>query len=96
MDLQNNNIDFNLRKFHSFVLVHLKKLTKLQCLSFSVGNPSANKISKFRLYLILELPSLRVLDGKYVEKAVMDCLAIISYNAKYSLYYNRREMKLNG
>jgi hypothetical protein len=95
LNLSNNNFNFTLRKFYSFLLVRvpptdlrvsvtavwwlihisfpqlpLKKHTKLQSLAIGRGNAGANNIPDFRLWVIHELPQLKVLDERPIEKSV--------------------------
>jgi hypothetical protein len=103
LNLSNNNFNFTLRKFYSFLLVRvppdgleilcdgslvadpyllsdwrayahtqlpLKKHTKLQSLAIGRGNAGANNIPDFRLWVIHELPQLKILDERPIEKSV--------------------------
>lgn len=72
LNLSNNNFNFTLRKFYSFLLLPLKKHTKLQSLAIGRGNPGANNIPNFRLWVIHELPQLKILDERPVEKSEVE------------------------
>lgn len=54
-------------EFFNFVLVHLKKLPKLEYLSLS-GNPVQSTIREFRYFVIQELPRLKFLNWDVIAK----------------------------
>lgn len=54
-------------EFFNFVLVHLKKLPKLEYLSLA-GNPVQSTIREFRYFVIQELPRLKFLNWDVIAK----------------------------
>jgi hypothetical protein len=67
LDLGRNQIDMPIEQFYTFVLQPLKKLPKLEYLSF-LENPVEVKIYSFRLLVINEMPKLRYLDWELISK----------------------------
>lgn len=61
------SIDLSANEFYSFILAHLKKLNKLEYLSF-VGNPVQVNIPEFRYFVINELPRLKYLNWDTIGK----------------------------
>ncbi len=61
LDLGRCQLDLPIEQFFTFVLTPIKKLPKLEYLSF-LENPVEVKIFSFRLLVINELPKLRYLD----------------------------------
>jgi Leucine-rich repeat (LRR) protein len=55
LDLGNNSIDLEINEFYNEILLPIKKLTKLEILSFD-GNPVEEKIKFFKFFIINELP----------------------------------------
>lgn len=67
MDLSANNIDMPINEFYQYILIHLKKLSKLEFLSF-YGNPIENKIQEFKYFIINELPKLKYYNWDLITK----------------------------
>lgn len=82
LDLGTNSLSMPIHEFYNYVLVHLKKLPKLELLSLS-GNPIYDKIKELKYFLINELPKLKYLDWEPVTKDV-SC-----FNAIFLLLFNR-------
>lgn len=60
-------LDLPENEFFNFVLVHLKKLPKLEYLNVS-GNPVQSSIREFRYFVIQELPRLKYLNWDVIAK----------------------------
>eukprot|EP01122_Echinamoeba_exundans_P012223 TRINITY_DN5057_c0_g2_i1.p1 TRINITY_DN5057_c0_g2~~TRINITY_DN5057_c0_g2_i1.p1 ORF type:complete len:2032 (+),score=615.01 TRINITY_DN5057_c0_g2_i1:497-6097(+) len=67
LDLSDCGIDLSINDFFSVLLVHLKKLPKLEYLTFS-NNPIQSSIQDFRYLVIHELPKLRYLNWDLISK----------------------------
>jgi len=67
LDLSFNKIDMPLFNFHNEVIAHLRKISKLEYLSFE-GNPVETSIPEFRSYIAYELPKLKYLDWEQITK----------------------------
>ena len=57
-----------INEFYSYILTHLKKIGKLEYVSFE-GNPMETSIPSFLFFCILELPKLKQMDWRPVTKA---------------------------
>lgn len=69
LDLGDCGISLSTSEFSTFLLVHLKKLPKLEYLNFS-GNPIQDTIPHFRYLVIHELPHLKYLNWDMISKEV--------------------------
>lgn len=69
LDIGTNSIDLPINEFYNFVLLHIKKLPKLEFISFN-GNPLQDKIREFKLFVVNELPKIKYLDWEAVSKEV--------------------------
>ena len=67
LDLGECALDLPENEFFNFILVHLKKLPKLEYLNFS-GNPVQSTIREFRYFVIQELPRLKYLNWDVIAK----------------------------
>jgi hypothetical protein len=67
LDLSDCGVDLSISDFFSVLLVHLKKLPKLEYLTFS-NNPIMSSIQDFRYLVIHELPKLRYLNWDLISK----------------------------
>eukprot|EP00727_Mastigamoeba_balamuthi_P007083 m51a1_g2996 putative leucine-rich repeat-containing protein (1494) ;mRNA; r:756253-761961 len=67
LDLSQNRIDMPLAEFHTFVMPAIRKIPKLEYLSFE-GNPIEHAVPEFRSYIINELPKLHYFNWVVVTK----------------------------
>lgn len=67
LDLSDCGIDLGVNEFYSLLLVHLKKMPKLEYISF-IGNPVQASMPQFRYFVINELPKLRCVNWEVISK----------------------------
>jgi hypothetical protein len=69
LDLSSNGFDVAINIFYQKILVYLKRLPKLEFLSFD-GNPIEESIFQFRGFVVNEMPKLKYLDWDAITKEV--------------------------
>jgi hypothetical protein len=69
IDLSNNEISLPIHEFYNYVIVPLKKLTKLEFLAL-IGNPIQESIKEFKLFVINDLTRLKYIDWEVITKEV--------------------------
>lgn len=69
LDLSNNNMSYAINEFYNLIFVHIKKLPKLEFLSFD-GNPLEQSITNFKYFVIYDMAKLKYLDWEPITKEV--------------------------